>query len=44
MKYEKPEILLSGSALTTVQGAQKVGDDSDSPHSISTESAYEADE
>jgi hypothetical protein len=43
MTYEKPELLMSGSALTSVQGSGKQGDDADT-HLPATTSAYEADE
>jgi hypothetical protein len=48
MKYAKPEVVLSGSALAAIQSTSKgVFDDPDAnpPHEIdSTVSAYEADE
>jgi hypothetical protein len=48
MKYTKPEVVLSGSALATIQGMGKNIDtdpDTNPPHDLNqTVSAYEADE
>jgi hypothetical protein len=45
MKYEKPEVVVLGSALAAIQSGspEKPGDDFDSPVNNTT-SAYEADE
>jgi len=45
MKYEKPEIMLLGSAIETVRGSNvKNGNASDSADTQAITSAYEADE
>jgi len=45
MRYQKPKIVLSGSALHAIQGAKPVGEYADmSPTKHQTVAAYEADE
>jgi hypothetical protein len=44
MNYEKPEVVMLGSALTAVQGSGKGSNTKDNGQSTHTPPAYEADE